>query len=289
MSVNITTAFVESFRSGIDHLVQQKGSRLRNAVRVESGVVGKRVALDQIGVSEATQRTVRHGDIQIVDAPHARRWITMREFEWGEWIDQPDKLKVLNDPTNAYSTSAAWAMGRKIDEVIINAAFATATIGEDGDGTEAFDTTNQQVAVGTSNLTVSKLRSAKEKLDAAENDPDEMRFCVVNASALRSLLEETEVTSSDFNTVKALVQGEVNTFLGFNFIRTEKITGAAATKQVIAYRKSALALAIAADSRADISVRKDKSGQPTQVYYWNSIGATRMENKGVVEIVCNQS
>ena len=40
MSVQITTAFVEQYKSNVFHLAQQKGSRLRDAVRTET-VVGK--------------------------------------------------------------------------------------------------------------------------------------------------------------------------------------------------------------------------------------------------------
>lgn len=287
MSDQVTTFFVEQFRRGIDLNVQQMGSRLRNAVRLETGVVGKRAAFDRISATAAILKTTRHGDTPLVNTPHARRWATMKDYEWADLIDDADRLKLINDPASAYSRNAAMAMGRAMDDEIISQFFATSTIGEDGDSTVTFaNDGGTSVAASATGLTVAKLIAAKEALDANENDPMEPRFFACSAGQISDLLNETEVTSSDFNSVKALVQGDVNTFMGFNFIRTERLdVDTSNDRRCCAWRQSAMILGLAQDSRARISERDDKS-YSMQVFYSQSLGATRAEGEGVVEVLC---
>ena len=126
---------------------------------------------------------------------------------------------------------------------------------------------------------------------------------------MNSLLGETSITSADFNSVKALVQGEIDTFLGFKFIRTERLatlatgpsynkadgtygtgseTFANNSRRCFAWAQDGLLLATAKDVTGKISERADKS-YSTQVYACMGIGATRMEENKVVEILCNEA
>ena len=100
------------------------------------------------------------------------------------------------------------------------------------------------------------------------------------------MLTSTEVTSADFNSVKALVQGDVNTFMGFTFVRTELVaTDSSSYRRVICYSKSGLLLAMGADVNVDIGPRRDKRNS-TQVYCSASFGTVRMEEEKVIEIKC---
>jgi hypothetical protein len=108
------------------------------------------------------------------------------------------------------------------------------------------------------------------------------------AAQVTDLLGTTEVTSSDYNTVKALVQGQIDTFMGFKFIRTQRLTeDATPDRQVVAWIQSGVLLAIGQDFTSRISERADKS-YSTQVFASMSIGATRMEEEKVVEIACEE-
>ena len=287
MSVQITTAHIQGYKQGVDLNVQQKGSRLRGAVRLEPGLVGKREFFDQISATTATKLTTRHADTLLVNTPHARRACDPVDYVWADMLDEVDKLRILNDPTSAYSLNAAYAVGRAMDTEIIVAALGTAQTDETG-STGTVLPAGQKIAHGGTNLTVAKLRAAKLLLDAAENDPDEARHIIINASALAALLGETETTSADFNTVKALVQGELDTFMGFKFHRTELLTNdATPSRQIIAYRQSGIALGMWRDTHADIGPRRDKNND-IQVLYRGTFGATRMEEVAVVEIACSQ-
>jgi len=121
MSVQITTAFVEQYKSNVFHLAQQKGSRLRDAVRTET-VVGKAHFFERIGSTAALKRTSRHSDTPRVDTPHSRRKVTMDDYDWADLIDNEDKVRMLISPSSEYAQAGAWAMGRAMDDAIIDAA-----------------------------------------------------------------------------------------------------------------------------------------------------------------------
>jgi hypothetical protein len=287
MSDQITTAFVQQYKGTLYNLVQQKGSRLREAVTVEA-VNGEYGYFDQIGATAAIERTSRHSDSPLVNTPHSRRQVTMRDFEWGDLIDNPDKVRLLVDPSSSYLQSAMWALGRKVDDVMIEAALGTAKTGKTG-GTAVPLPSAQKVAVASSGLTLAKLLAAKETLDRNDVDPDDPRFVAVTARQVTDLLNTTEIKSSDYNTVKALAQGEIDTFLGFKFIRIQRLTkDGSNNRQVIAWAKSGLLLGLGADIKGRVIERPDKS---FSVYAYASLscGATRMEEEKVVEIACQES
>jgi len=284
MSTNITTAFVQQYSANIQMLSQQMGSLLRDKVRLES-VVGKNAFFDQVGSVTAVEKTSRHSDTPQIDTPHARRRVSLADYEFADLIDQQDKVRLLIDPTSSYAQAAAMAMGRAMDDVIISAALGTAFTGETG----ATSTANaNQIVHGSAGLTIAKLRTAKQTLDLGDVDPSIPRHIIVSPKQITDLLGTTEVTSSDFNTVKALANGEVNSFLGFNFIVSNRLALSSTTRSCIAFAQDGIALGIGKDVNARIDERADKS-YATQVYYCMSIGATRMEEAKVVEVQCTES
>ena len=286
MSTQITTAFVNQFSANVQMLSQQMGSLLRNAVDTES-VNGEKAFFDQVGQAAAVLRTSRHADTPLVETPHTRRMVTMSDYEYADLIDDSDKVRLLVDPTSTYSRAAAAAMGRAMDDVIISAALGTAQTGKDG-STSTVLPAGQKVAVASSGLTIAKLVSAKELLDAASVDPSIPRHIVVSPKQISDLLNNTTVTSSDFNTVKALAQGEINSFVGFNFIVSNRLTtDGSGDRQVIAFAGDGIKLAVGKEPAARIDERADKS-YSTQVYYCQTIGATRMEEEKVIEIACSE-
>jgi hypothetical protein len=290
MSTQVTTAFVQQYSANVQMLSQQMGSRLRDAVRVEN-VVGKNAFIDQIGAATAALRTSRHADTPQMDTPHARRRLSLADYEYADLIDDQDKVRMLIDPTSSYARAAAAAMGRAMDDVIITAATGTASTGETGSGSASLDATANSVGSASSNdgLTIAKLREAKRKMDLLDVDPSINRYIAVGPKQIEDLLGTTEVTSSDFNTIKALVQGDVDTFMGFNFIMTNRLSiDANDIRKCFAWAEDGLTLGIGKDINARIDERADK-GYATQVYYCMSIGAVRMEEAKVVQIFCDET
>jgi hypothetical protein len=288
MSFQITTAFVKQWERGITHLAEQKMSRLRNKVRFVRIAAGEDAFIDQLGAVTAQPATTRHGDTPLTDTPHSRRKVTMTPYKHADLVDKSDKIRTLNDPTNAYMIAFGRAFGRAMDDVIIAAAFATASTGVDGSGTAAFDSSNFQVGPsGDTVLTIGDLTEALEKLNAAENDPDEGYYFACSARQIRDLMDNTTATSADYNSVKLLMTGEIDTFAGFTFVRTERLgVDSTPDRRCIAWAKNSIALAVGEEPNGRISERADKN-YSTQVFMSMDIGATRMDETGVVEVLAD--
>ncbi|MGA0840923.1 MAG: phage capsid protein [Pseudomonadales bacterium] len=287
MSTQITTAFVNQYSANVQMLSQQMGSLLRNAVDVET-VNGEKAFFDQVGSAAAVLRTSRHADTPLIDTPHSRRMVTLSDYEYADLIDDQDKVRMLIDPTSTYARAAAAAMGRAMDDVIISAALGSAKTGKDGSTTTPFATSTNQIAVAATGLTLAKLIEAKEILDSQDVDPSIPRYIACSPKQVSDLLGDTDVTSADFNTVRALVKGELDTYVGFKFIMTNRLpVDGSNDRRVIAWAMDGLKLAVGKEPVARIDERADKS-YATQVYYCMSIGATRMEEAKVVEILCNE-
>jgi len=290
MSTQITTAFVEQYSANVTMLAQQMGSVLRSAVDVET-IKGKNAFFDQIGSVTAQVRSSRHGSTPQLDTPHSRRRVSLADYEWADLIDDLDKVRMLIDPTSAYAKAAAAAMGRAMDDVIIAALGGSADTGVAG-GTAVALPSTQKVSTASqadgSGLTIAKLRAAKFILDSNDVDPSTPRYIVVSPKQIQDLLATTEVTSSDFNTVRALATGTLDSFLGFKFLVSNRLALANTDDRLVyAFTADAIKLAIGKDVTARIDERADKS-YATQVYYSMAIGATRMEEKKVVEIPCDE-
>jgi hypothetical protein len=307
MSQQITEAFVQQFNSNIMMLSQQKGSRLEPAVRNESQK-GNSQFFDRIGSVAAVLRTGRHAQTPQMDTPHSRRMVTLADYEWADLVDNQDKIRMLIDPTSEYAMAAAWAFGRAKDDVVIAAALSNAYGGVAGATPVAHPNTQKYAAndgTAFSNLNMVTLRGVKRIMD--QREVEGKRYFACTASQIESLLGQTQVTSSDFNTVQALVKGEVSSFMGFEFIRLERLglttstTATAATGVVgagaglsgtnracFAWAEQGLLLSKGEDFITKMSERDDL-GYAMQVYARMSIGATRMEEEQVVEVICKEA
>lgn len=295
MSTEITEAFVQQYSSNLIHLSQQKKSRLINTLdaNLKINVKGKQVAFDRIGTRSMTQLTSRHADTVQADTPHSRRWASMAPYTDSDLIDDPDKVRTLIDPTNAYAIAQANAIGRTQDDIIIAAALGTAVTGETATGTQALPAA-QKVGIQTGGggsdayLNLDKVLEAKRLLDAAEVD-DENRWLIYNALQLSKILALEKFTSIDYNTQRALVEGNMPSFLGFTWIRSERLTtDSSSNTQVLAYQSNGLALAIGELGKTRITEESTKN-YATQVWTYLDMGAVRVEDVRVVEIACKPS
>jgi hypothetical protein len=277
MSTQITTAFVEQYKSNVLLLSQQKGSRLRNTAMTEM-VTGKNAFFERIGAVQMVQATSRHDDTPQIDTPHSRRRVSLATYRWADLIDNPDKVRMLIDPQSPYATQGVFAAGRTMDSVLLAAAVGNAFAGEAGGTTVALPSA-QKIAAASSGLTVAKLIAAKEILDTGDVDPDQPRCIVTRPAGITDMLSSTQVTSADYNSVKALVAGQIDTFMGFKFI----MTNLAPVGKAVCWTKMAMALAVGSEPVVRISERADKN-YSTQVFIEMDIGATRVEDAGVVEV-----
>lgn len=289
--------YTTQFDSNWRHLVQQKNSRLREYVTLDS-ISGKEKSYNQLSEAAMQLITSRSGETRISDQATAKRWIRPKAYDTAKLFDEFDE-QLLGEvvlPTSPVVQSHAAAYARTADQVIIEALGGTAYTGEIGVTATTLPNA-QKVAVNyvetgnaaNSGLTIGKLRAAKYILDSSEVDEEEERIIVVSAKQLQDLLRTTEVTSADYNSVKALVYGSVNTFMGFKFRKTQLLPLASATdvRSTYVYVKSGIVLA-ERGLKTHMDVRTDLS-HSLQIRSVASLGATRLEEKKVVEIACDES
>lgn len=300
MSFQVDKALVNAYHANVELQFQQKGSKLRNLVRNETQNA-EFDFWDRIGPTEAVEVENRHGDTPLISTPHDRRRVALRDYDWADLIDRKDKLRMLQDPTSAYVMNAVYALGRMMDRAIIKAATGTSHAGKEGENSIAFPTANQQIAANfvedgspaASNLTIGKLRRARTILradDAWEKEEGEMAYIVCSSYQIESLLRSTEITSQDYNTVKALVAGEVDTFMGFKFVEMNQslVPKSGNNRSAICFTTRGILLSVAEDIVTDVGPRRDKRNS-VQVYACASFGATRMWEEKVVEILCDET
>lgn len=289
MSFNVSTHFVQQYTTNIQLLLQQKGSKLRDAVMSASYVGKAAKAVEQIGAVNPVKNQSRHSDTPLISTPADARWVFPSDYDWADLIDDQDKLRMLIDPTSSYVQNGVYALGRAQDQEILEAFFGTAKTGENGSTSTSF-LSAQQVAVGTGSsaatgLNIAKLRAAKKILMAnnvdIENDP---LYVAITAADHDALLNEAQVISMDYNAKPVLVDGRVTEFMGFQFIHTELIpVDADGYKRIPVWAKSGMHLGMWNDIKTSVDRRADKRNS-YQVYVTGTYGATRTEEKKVVEI-----
>lgn len=292
MSTEIGTAFAQKFTSNVELKLQQKTSRLSGSVTIVpcSGVKQGQV-VQQVGSAAAVKRTTRHADTPILNTPHDARWVFPEDYQWGDLIDNEDAIKTLASFDSPYSQVAAASLNRAKDIEIMAAFFSDTTkTGETGGTTTDWTTfvganAAHKIASGAIGLTVGKLILAKKALRAAEVDEDEMIFCAINAELEADLLTETQIVSLDYNVKPVLVDGKLTSFMGINFIHSEQLLTASSEYRCPVYAKSGIALGMWNDIQVEMARRADKSFA-LQVYASMSCGATRTQEKKVVEVLC---
>lgn len=285
--------YVEQFSSNIQLKLQQKGSRLSMAVMSGNHVGSQASPVDQFGAINANKVTGRYQPISPTDAPTDRRWVFPQDYDLAQLLDSFDKLRLLIDPMSSYVTNSVYAMGRAKDQEILSGLLGTNFTGNNGGTQVAMPSTQivsvQQGAASATNLTVAKLREGVRILRKNQIEPDEQICMAINATNHDSLLAEVQVISSEFNDKPVLVEGKIKRFMGVDFFETELVeTGtddlSGTSSKLPMWAKSGGYAGIWQDMVTDVSQRKDLRSLPYQAYVMGTFGATRLEEKKVVQI-----
>ena len=279
MAVSISNAFVTLFDSEVKQAYQ--GQRLlAGTTRERNGVEGSTVKFPKIGKGSATIR-VPQTDVTPLNVTYSQVTATMADYIAAEYSDIFNQQKVNFNERQELVQVVSGAIARRMDQVVLDALAATSTtaILNDVGGTDT-------------NLNVAKLRAAKKTLDA-KNVPAEGRTIIVHANNLSSLLSETEVTSSDFNSVKALVTGDIDTFLGFKFITLgDRDEGGLAIdgsndRTIFAFHRDAVGLGIGMGQQSRVDYIPEKTSFLVASMF--SAGAVAIDDEGISPITCRES
>lgn len=298
MLTELPEHFQTDFGDNWNHLVQQKDSRLAMTVD-QKPINGKERTISQLGKSKMRQITTRNGKTVPSDSPMAKRWIRLTGYDEVTYIDEFDDISLgdLPAPESEHVQAHGFAANRTKDEVVIAALEGTAYIGEKG--TTAVDVpASQKVAVDyvktgsavNSGLTLTKLLRSKFILDKNEVE-SEGRYFAHSAQQLYDLLNDVDqVSNTDYASVKALVDGNVNRFAGFEFVMTELLTLNTSTdvRTCIAYQMKGACLCVGKDKKVKISIRDDLN-ETIQIRTVIQLGATRTEEERVCLVYCDES
>jgi hypothetical protein len=280
MSVSLSNAFVTLFDAEVKQAYQGK-AQLVGAVRQRRGVEGSTVKFPKVGTGVATPR-IAQTDVTPLNVGFSSVTLTLADYNAAEYSDIFSQAKVNFDERQELVQVVANAMGRRQDQMIIDALTASSTSLTVANG----------IGGTTTNLNVAKLREAKRLLDKNNVDPTD-RHIVIHANGLASLLSETAVTSSDFNTVKALVQGDISTFLGFTFhVLGDRPEGGLAIDGSLdrtcwAFHKSAIGYGEGIGMRTEINYIPEKTSWLVNEVF--SAGAIAIDALGIVQITCRES
>lgn len=286
------TSFIKQFSDTIMLLVRQFDSRLSGAVMVDNNFKSEMKLYDRIGTFTLTELGARYQDTPLLLPDHTRRALVPSYFAGATLEDPKDALQMLIDPKSAYMQSLQAAANQKKDDIIITAMGGAAATGKTGSGSQAFAAASQ-IAVtygsGASNsgLTKAKVLRAKQKLDANEVNKED-RFAVTSSKQIEDLLNTTEVASSDYNVIKALVQGEIDTWVGFKFLHSERLLTSASHRLCYFWQRKAVQFAMAKEAEGRIDIRVDKN-MAKQVYIALCMGAVRMEEERIIEVTCAET
>jgi len=270
MVMQVTNVFIDSFDSEVK-VAYQATKSLRESVRVKTGVIGSTHKFPKAGSGVATQHN-RGNDVVAMNASRSRVTATLEDWDAFDYEDILDINKINFDDKKIIAENTAKAIGRREDQLVIDAldAGSTTTV---GDGTAAFS--------------VALIASAAQNLDE-NNVPSEDRTIIFTPKQKEQLLGETEATSSDYNSVKTLVAGEIDTFYGFKFItiggRTEGglPRPAGVEQDSYAYHKQAIGLAIGQDMKTMVDWIPEKLAWQIGCVY--SAGAVVIDADGIVTI-----
>lgn len=279
MAINLSTAFVTLFDAEVKQAYQAQAV-LRGAIRVRSGVEGSSYKFPKIGKGVAQVR-IPQTDVAPLNVSYSQVTATLADYIAAEYSDIFMQAKVNFDERRELVQVVSNAIGRRQDQLILDALINSSTA----------NTVASSIGGSNTNLNVAKLRAAAEQLNT-KNVPMDNRHIVIHASSLSSLLGETSVTSSDFNTVKALVQGDINTFLGFTFhVLGDREEGglpiASGDRKVFAFHRDAVGMAEGIAPKTEINYIPEKTSFLVASMF--SAGAVAIDAEGIVQITCDEN
>ena len=275
-------------------LARQEKSMLFDRVYVKTGIVGKSFYQDQIGKWEMNAKTEVNPDTPQNDPNLQRTRIDMATYNDARMLDRSLQLQEFSDPTSQTSVCISSAVGIQMDKIIYDALGGTALRGETGSTSVTFPAAKTvkadlEASGTTTGLTVAKLRRAAKMMNA-QGVPNYDRTFVCSATGLEQLLGTTQATSADYNNVRALVSGEVDTFLGFKFVVLPDgvINVASNIADYFAFQKTGICFGMLEELFLRIEERPDKS-YSKQIYYEINAGAARLEEAKVIKVKADES
>ena len=282
MSTNLSPAFVELFEAEV-HQAYQAAATLRGVARMRTGVVGDTVKFPTVGKGSASVRTPQT-DVSPINATFAQVSVTLTDYIAAEYSDIFNQAKINFDERQELAQVVGNAIGRREDQIIIDALEAATA------GTTVAKTVVTSGSAANSDLNVGKIIAAKKALDAANVPPSDRHF-VIHANNLAGLLGDERAVSGDYQTLQALVGGQINTMMGFQFhVIGDRDEGglplSSGDRTTYAFHKSALGCAVGIAHKTEVNYVPEKTS--FLVTAMLSMGAGVIDANGLVDVICDE-
>ncbi|MCB0218708.1 MAG: hypothetical protein KDH09_03360 [Chrysiogenetes bacterium] len=303
MAAQVETHMKNVFKDGVSLLAQQEMSKLQDTCLYEP-LEGEKKFWDYYGSASFIERTGRNQANTPQELARSRRMISKQSYEYTELFDPRDRSRLLKalEPDSQFVRAVIAGAMRKKDDIIIAAFDGTAYSGKDGTTSVAFDNGNtpshdititydeaDSASTTETPLTIGKLRRSRALLEGKDVDESMPWFCVAHPNAKHALLRSAEVTSADYNSVRALVDGQVNSFLGLDYRWSTRIANNDTNdRYVYVYRKDAVVFGMDGDIRVEIDELPEK-GHAIQLAVYIDMAATRAEETKIVRINTNEA
>ncbi len=270
MSTSISNSFIAQYVADVHEAYQQRGSKLRGTVRLKTGVTGATAVFQKNGKGAAGKKT-RHGNVPLMNVEHSTVTATLEDWYGADYVDHLDELKTNTDERLVVANAGAYALGRKVDELIVAKLAQAATV-------------VPQAATG---LTKAKVLEAFAALNGKDVPDDGNRFAVVGAHQWNELLDISEFKSADFagDRYPWLKGTESRTWLGITWMFHTGLPLVDGARKCFLYHRSALGLAEGQDVKVFTDWVPEKAAH--LVDHLLSAGAVLIDDDGVVEIDCD--
>lgn len=275
MSTSIDQAFIKQFEREVHESYQRQGSKLRNTVRTISEVNGSTAVFQKVGKGTASTKST-HGMVPVMNLSHSAIECTLQDYYAGDWVDRLQELKINIDERQVIANAGAYALGRKTDELII-----TALAGVTG---------GQEISDGNTGMTLPKVMTAFEKLGAADVPDDGERYAIVGWKQWSELLQIDEFSSSDYVGADDLPFNgtQAKRWLGTLWVPHSGLPkDGNDIRSCFWYHRTALGHAAGSDVQTDITWHGDRAAH--FVNNMMSQGAARIDDTGIVEILCDET
>jgi hypothetical protein len=287
MSKFLTAGAVSEFDAEVKHVYQGMAT-LRQCFTVRTNVVGESYRFARMGKGMANQKATQ-ADVVPMNIDHARQIAYLYNWNAPEYTDIFDQAEVNYEEKQELAYTIAGGLGRREDQIgldVLNTSNPVATNDLDPNTGLLIDTN------GVSNISKATLHRARRHFQELETT-DETYICC-EAEALQHLLNvgDPRMTSTDYNMVQALVEGDLKTkWLGFNWkimgLRSEgglpSVTG---SHVAYAWSKRAVGFAVGIDMRTEINYIPHKTSWLTNGLY--KAGAVLREPQGVVKMIYDE-
>ena len=270
MSLSIANSFIAMYVADVHEAYQQRGSKLRNTVRLKTGIIGATAVFQKNGKGAAGKKT-RHGNVPLMNVAHSTVTATLEDWYGADYVDKLDELRTNTDERLVVANAGAYALGRKIDELILARLDQSANV----------------VAEAGTGLTKAKVLEAFAQLNAKDVPDDGNRFAVVGAHQWNELLDISEFKSADFagDRYPWLKGTESRTWLGITWMFHTALPLVAGTRKCFLYHRSAVGLAEAQEVKVFTDWVPEKAAH--LVDHMLSAGTALIDEDGVVEIDCD--